>query len=156
MDVDALLASLAHDHVGTSALLDEAAAAFEAWRAGTLAAPEARERVVEPLIALRDHLLDHFAAEEEALAELARFSSAELRRAIEALEREHAQICAIAVRLGNWAEAGGAPHALGLTEASLAFVELARRHAEHEPSEQAVLAALREALRGARPPAPQA
>ena len=147
MKLDELLAALAHDHVGTTALLDESAEVLRAWHANPGSEADTRERLTEPLVALRDHLLDHFAAEEEALAELARFSSVELRRAIEALEHEHARICALAVRLGNWAEGDTASGMGELAEVARTFDELARRHAEHEPSEHTLLAALREAVR---------
>jgi len=147
MTLDELLAALAHDHVGTAALLDESAEVLRSWRANPGSEAATRERLTEPLVALRDHLLDHFAAEEEALAELARFSSVELRRAIEALEQEHARICALAVRLGDWAERDATAGQGALDEVARTFDELARRHAEHEPSEHTLLAALREAVR---------
>ena len=147
MTLDELLAALAHDHVGTAALLDESAEVLRSWRANPGSEAATRERLTEPLVALRDHLIDHFAAEEEALAELARFSSVELRHAIEALEQEHARICALAVRLGDWAERDAAEGQGALDEVAHTFDELARRHAEHEPSEHTLLAALREAVR---------
>ncbi len=147
MTLDELLAALAHDHVGTTALLDESAEVLRAWRAKPDSEAATRERLIEPLVALRDHLIDHFAAEEEALAELARFSSVEMRRAIEALEHEHARICALAVRLGDWAERDASAGHGTLGAIASTFDELARRHAEHEPSEHALLAALREAAR---------
>jgi hypothetical protein len=137
------LRALQHDHVGTSAMLTEVSSVFDRWARGELESTATRELLSEGLVALRDHVLDHFAAEEEILAPLAPRSSAELRRAIEQLETEHAAICALAVRLGNWAEEPSSEQASSeLSSMRESFSELLRLFRLHDPAEQALIESL--------------
>jgi hypothetical protein len=136
------LRRLQHDHVGTSAMLEEIERVFRRWNHAELDDRAASAELSESLVALRDHVIDHFASEEEVLSPLAPHSSLELRRAIEALEAEHAAICALAVRLGDWAECAEATGPAELRRARENFAELRERFARHDPDEQALIASL--------------
>ncbi|MFO0550916.1 MAG: hemerythrin domain-containing protein [Polyangiaceae bacterium] len=137
-EIDALARALSHDHVGTEAMLEEARAAFEQLEHGL--SPEAFQRLIsEPLVALRDHLTEHFANEEELLEPIVGERFPDLAGELASLKDAHESICALVVRLGSWAESDTIPHdAAEIARQRALFDELARQHDQHGPTERAI------------------
>lgn len=138
-EIDALARALSHDHVGTDAMLEEARVAFEQLERGNLSPEVFRRQIGEPLVALRDHLIEHFANEEELLEPIARERFPDLAGELASLKDAHEAICSLIVRLGSWAEADSmSDDAATIARARALFDELVRQHDQHGPAERAI------------------